>query len=152
MAERIIQHTYKLKGGEQEAVERSNPLLLRREPIVVYCKDGITRMKIGDGVHRYSELDWIGGVAVSGGNGSSNQDLNMILSQLSEMATKLKGIEEGATRVLVDKTNLDIDSDNAVSNRLVTQALNNMEQTMDSKVQTKVGEHLETAVLDGGQI
>ena len=61
MTETIIEHLYKLKGGEQEAVERNNPLLERREPIVVYCTDGITRMKIGDGVHRYNELEWIGG-------------------------------------------------------------------------------------------
>lgn len=61
MAETIIEHSYRLKGGEQEAVERNNPFLERREPIVVYCKDGVTRMKIGDGVHRYNELDWMGG-------------------------------------------------------------------------------------------
>ena len=61
MTETIIEHLYKLKGGEQEAVERNNPFLERREPIVVYFTDGITRMKIGDGIHRYNELEWIGG-------------------------------------------------------------------------------------------
>lgn len=59
MADQILEHVYKLKGGEEEAVERNNPFLERREPIVVYCKDGITRMKIGDGVHHYDELDWV---------------------------------------------------------------------------------------------
>ena len=59
MAEQILEHVYRLKGGEQEAVERNNPFLERREPIVVYCKDGITRMKIGDGIHKYNELDWV---------------------------------------------------------------------------------------------
>ena len=61
MAETIIEQVFRLKGGEEVAVEYQNPLLERREPIIVYCKDGITRMKIGDGVHRYNELDWIGG-------------------------------------------------------------------------------------------
>ena len=61
MATQVIEHTYHLKGGNEDAVNRANPLLDRREPIVVFCNDGITRMKIGDGVHRYNELDWIGG-------------------------------------------------------------------------------------------
>ena len=59
MAEQLLEHVYRLKGGEEEAVTRNNPFLERREPIVVYCRDGITRMKIGDGVHRYDELDWV---------------------------------------------------------------------------------------------
>lgn len=61
MADTVIQHTYKLKGGEQEAVERVDPFLERREPIVVFMKDGTTKMKIGDGEHRYSELPFVGG-------------------------------------------------------------------------------------------
>lgn len=61
MAETLIEHVYRLKGGEQVAVEYENPMLERREPIIVYCTDGITRMKIGDGVHRYNELKWVGG-------------------------------------------------------------------------------------------
>ena len=74
MAETVIQHTYKLKGGEQEAVERNNPMLERREPIVVYCTDGITRMKVGDGVHRYSELSWIGGESTDNNDGDEVLD------------------------------------------------------------------------------
>lgn len=61
MAEQVIQHTYKLKGGEQAAVESANPLLKRREPCVVYCTDGVTRLKIGDGVHHYLDLNWVAG-------------------------------------------------------------------------------------------
>lgn len=61
MAQVVIEHTYHLKGGDEAAVEKVNPLLDRREPIVVYCKDGKTRMKIGDGVHYYKDLDWVGG-------------------------------------------------------------------------------------------
>lgn len=74
MAETVIEHLYKLKGGEQEAVERNNPLLERREPIVVYCNDGITRMKIGDGVHRYNELSWIGGESTDNNDGDEVLD------------------------------------------------------------------------------
>ena len=74
MTETIIEHLYKLKGGEQEAVERNNPFLERREPIVVYCKDGITRMKIGDGVHKYNELSWIGGESTNNNDGDEVLD------------------------------------------------------------------------------
>lgn len=74
MTETIIEHLYKLKGGEQEAVERNNPLLERREPIVVYCTDGITRMKIGDGIHRYNELSWMGGESTNNNDGDEVLD------------------------------------------------------------------------------
>ena len=70
MAETVIEHVYRLKGGEQIAVEYENPMLERREPIVVFCTDGITRMKIGDGVHKYNELDW---VKVSDDNSSERE-------------------------------------------------------------------------------
>lgn len=64
MAQTLIEHIYHLKGGEQEAVEYQNPFLERREPIVVFCKDGITRLKVGDGEHNYNELDFITNVAI----------------------------------------------------------------------------------------
>jgi hypothetical protein len=53
-------HKYKLKRGQQEAVERVNPVLDAGEPLVVFCKDGKTRLKIGDGVTAYKDLDFIG--------------------------------------------------------------------------------------------
>lgn len=61
MATQIINHTYRLKRGQQDAVERVNPFLDSGEPIVVFCKDGRTRLKVGDGKHYYNELDFIGG-------------------------------------------------------------------------------------------
>ena len=61
MATQIINHTYRLKRGQQQAVERANPLLDSGEPIVVFCSDGKTRMTIGDGKHYYNELEFIGG-------------------------------------------------------------------------------------------
>ena len=59
MADKIIDHIYHLKGGDQSVLEVVNPQLDRREPIVVYCKDGKTRLKIGDGIHRYNDLKFI---------------------------------------------------------------------------------------------
>ena len=57
----LLDHTYRLKGGEEEAVIKNNPFLERREPCVVFCKDGSTKMKIGDGTHRFIDLPWCGG-------------------------------------------------------------------------------------------
>ena len=59
MAEINVPYIYRLKGGEQIAVEYQDPILDRREPVVVFCEDGSTKMKIGDGVHKYSELPFI---------------------------------------------------------------------------------------------
>jgi hypothetical protein len=56
----VANNTYKLKRGLQAAVERVNPILEAGEPITVFCNDGITRLKIGDGIHTYKELNFIG--------------------------------------------------------------------------------------------
>lgn len=55
-----VNHKFKLKRGQQEAVERVNPVLEAGEPIVVFCFDGKTRLKIGDGVTPYKDLNFIG--------------------------------------------------------------------------------------------
>jgi hypothetical protein len=61
MATQVINHTYKLKRGQQDAVDRANPFLEAGEPIVVFCNDGKTRLKIGDGKQLYDKLEFIGG-------------------------------------------------------------------------------------------
>ena len=184
MAETIIEHVYHLKGGVQEAVELENPILDRREPIIVYCTDGITRMKIGDGIHHYNELEWIGGGVSSNINimvdnrlsfESTNPVQNKIVTQAldskvdkevgkglstndftNEAQLKLNGIEEGATKVIVDNINLDENSGNAISNSLVARAITNINTTMVDKIEDKVNEHvnqvIENISLDGGQI
>ena len=42
-------------------LEERNPMLLYGEPIVAYFPDGNIKLKIGDGVHNYRELPFIGG-------------------------------------------------------------------------------------------
>lgn len=59
MAKAVIKHTYELKRGQEEALDRVNPLLLRGEPVVVYREDGTTNIKVGDGVHNYKDLPFI---------------------------------------------------------------------------------------------
>lgn len=61
MSTQVINHTYKLKRGQEDAVNRANPFLEAGEPIVVYCNDGKTRLKIGDGKQLYDKLEFIGG-------------------------------------------------------------------------------------------
>lgn len=55
-----ISHKFKLKRGQQEAIERVNPVLDAGEPIAVFCSDGKTRLKIGDGITPYIDLNFIG--------------------------------------------------------------------------------------------
>lgn len=55
-----VNHKFKLKRGQQEAVERANPILEAGEPLAVFCKDGKTRLKIGDGLTTYKDLNFIG--------------------------------------------------------------------------------------------
>lgn len=62
MATKILSITYQLKRGEQSAIEAKNPVLAKGEPIVIWCDDGITRLKIGDGNTPYEQLNYIGDV------------------------------------------------------------------------------------------
>ena len=55
-----VNHKFKLKRGQQEAVEHTNPILEAGEPLAVFCSDGKTRLKIGDGVTSYKDLNFIG--------------------------------------------------------------------------------------------
>lgn len=191
MATTVVNHTYKLKRGKEDAVNRANPLLLAGEPIVVYCNDGKTRLKIGDGKHYYSELLFIGGTGSGGSDiavdnklslDSTNPVMNKVITNElynkvdkvpgKDLSTndfsdaeraKLENIEEGATRVLIDTTHLDATSGNAISNSLVTQALNvvdtkvtQIEESIEEVVEEKVSQVVEEVVqemsLDGGEI
>ena len=58
--ETIIQHQYRLKGGAEETLKQKNIFLERREPCVVFCADGHTRLKIGDGKLHYKDLPFVG--------------------------------------------------------------------------------------------
>ena len=57
----LVNQKFKFKRGQQLAIERVNPLLDAGEPLVVFCLDGKTRLKIGDGVTYYKDLAFIGG-------------------------------------------------------------------------------------------
>ena len=56
----VVNHVYRLLRGKKDSVEEVNPLLERGEPIVVFFDDKSTRMKIGDGINRYSDLPFLG--------------------------------------------------------------------------------------------
>ena len=57
----VVSHVYQLKRGKVDILEERNPMLLYGEPIVAYFPDGNIKLKIGDGVHNYRELPFIGG-------------------------------------------------------------------------------------------
>lgn len=56
----LTNHKLKFKRGQQRALERVNPILEAGEPLAVFCNDGKTRLKIGDGFTTYLDLDFIG--------------------------------------------------------------------------------------------
>ena len=58
MADQVIKHLYTLKRGEEEALNRVNPLLERGEPIVVFSGDAV-KLKVGDGNHLYNDLPFV---------------------------------------------------------------------------------------------
>lgn len=55
----IVKHTYKLKRGKETDLKQLNPLLLRGEPLTVFCNDGNIRLKIGNGTDYYNDLPFI---------------------------------------------------------------------------------------------
>lgn len=174
MAQTVIEHVYHLKGGAQLALEHENPLLDRREPVVVFCQDGIVRLKIGDGQTRYNDLPYVGGD--DRGNiqivvddhldiESSNPVMNKVITQElynkvsvqpgKRLSTndyteadrrKLLGIEAGATKTIVDIEALDKDSNNPVANWIVAQAIENVTKRIET-VGTRI-EDVETTVSD----
>lgn len=60
MPDIYTKHTYKLKSGKENNISNNLPLL-QGEPIVVLGNDGKVRLKIGDGVRPYGQLNYIGG-------------------------------------------------------------------------------------------
>ena len=60
MATQVQKITYQLRRGSQAVFESKNPILAAGEPVVVWCNDGIVRLKIGDGETPYNKLNYIG--------------------------------------------------------------------------------------------
>ena len=56
----LMNPKFRLKRGQQLVIERRNPVLEAGEPLAVFCTDGKTRLKIGDGKTPYNELNFIG--------------------------------------------------------------------------------------------
>ena len=98
MATKIVSITYQLKRGLQSVIEAKNPILAEGEPIVIFCNDGSTKLKIGDGKTPYVELDYISGTI------TQNPDSGEIV------------------QIEIDST-LSEDSTNPVENRIITKAL-----------------------------
>lgn len=118
MATKIVQITYQLKRGPQSVIESKNPILAEGEPIVIFCDDGSTRLKIGDGETPYLELAYVGGTI--------NEDS-----------------DGGVVSIEVDDT-LSIYSENPVQNKIITKALNDLTNKFETKVDKVNGKGLST--------
>ena len=95
MARTVVRDTYKLKRGKQAAVEKANPLLSAGEPIVVYCEDGKTRMKIGDGFSTWDQLPYVD---------SSQTNVLEVIPQLKEDGETVETHAEAIARVAMGKS------------------------------------------------
>ena len=118
MATKIVQITYQLKRGPQSVIEAKNPILAEGEPIVIFCEDGSTKLKIGDGQTPYLELDYVGGTI----NEDSDGDV---------------------VSIEIDDT-LSVYSENPVQNKIVTKALNDLTDKLSDKVDKVKGKGLST--------
>lgn len=118
MATKIVQITYQLKRGPQSVIEAKNPILAEGEPIVIFCEDGSTKLKIGDGQTPYLELDYIGGTINEDSDGE-------------------------VVSIEVDDT-LSIYSENPVQNKVITKAINDLTDKLDNKVEKEKGKGLST--------
>lgn len=118
MATKIVQITYQLKRGSQSVIEAKNPILAEGEPIVIFCEDGSTKLKIGDGQTPYLELDYVGGTI----NEDSDGDV---------------------VSIEIDDT-LSVYSENPVQNKIVTKALNDLTDKLGDKVDKVKGKGLST--------
>ena len=108
MATKIISITYQLKRGLQSVIEAKNPILAEGEPIVIFCNDGSTKLKIGDGKTPYSELTYVGGTI------TQDPDSGEIV------------------QIEIDST-LSEDSTNPVENRIITKALKDKVDKIEGK-------------------
>lgn len=100
MATKIVQITYQLKRGPQSVIEAKNPILAEGEPIVIFCEDGSTKLKIGDGRTPYLELDYVGGTINEDSDGDVvSIEIDDVLSVYSENPVQNKVI----TKALADK-------------------------------------------------
>ena len=168
MATKIISMTYQLKRGTESAIETKNPILASGEPIIVFCPDNTTKLKVGDGTKPYKDLPFVGGTVSYDANGnitniaidselsteSSNPVQNKVITKaLDNKVDKVdgKGLStndfsdadkvklDTLKAITVDDT-LNINSFNTVTNNAITNAFNNMNHRID---------HL---ILDGGEI
>jgi hypothetical protein len=107
MATKVVSITYQLKRGLQSVIEAKNPILAEGEPIVVFCDDGSTKIKIGGGKTPYMNLDYIGGTVTQDSDG------------------EIVSIEVDA--------DLSLYSTNPVQNKVITAALNDKVNKIEGK-------------------
>ena len=105
MATKIISMTYQLKRGAEAAIEAANPILASGEPIIVFCPNNVTKIKVGDGSTPYRLLPFVGGTVSYDGDGD-------------------------IVNVVVD-SELSLTSTNPVQNKIITKALNDKANKSD---------------------
>lgn len=72
---KVYKTTFKLRRGSSEAWEKNNPILAKGEPGFVTDKN---KLKIGDGIKTWKELEYIGGTSGGVFNAKTHYDFPSI--------------------------------------------------------------------------
>lgn len=81
MSTQLVNHIYRLKRGTEEAIFEANPILGPGEPVAVFCDNGVTRLKIGDGKRTYTDLPFI--------NQENDESLRLLLQEVSSLRKEI---------------------------------------------------------------
>lgn len=108
MASKTINHIYKFKRGKEGALFRNNPVLLSGEPIAVFCSDGKTRLKIGDGTTAYNDLQFV--------DSDASDKVNEILDIVNNFSSNGSG--ESSFVFKLSATEVEETSGNTLSSRI----------------------------------
>ena len=162
----IVNHTYKLKRGKETDLEQLNPLLLRGEPLTVFCNDGDIRLKIGNGTDHYNDLPFVGGENMGDVDsegisllthilkqGVYNSDVSEAIKRLARSNVIVRGGDgDGGTEFnIIEEVNpqeshLTEDIYNAPAiDKVLTSLFNHLQTTLDEKQEELIsGENIKT--------
>lgn len=142
MSEKTIQSRVVNKHDTAVNWAKATTFVPKQGEIIVYDKDSTynyERFKIGDGVTNVNSLPFADDTKVDkvSGKGLSTNDYT------TAEKNKLAGIATGATKVIVDSS-LSTTSTNPVQNKLVTTAINNLNDLVGD---TSVADQISSAVM-----
>ena len=111
MATKIVSITYQLKRGLQSVIEAKNPILAEGEPIVIFCNDGSTKLKIGEGKSS-TYLEYV--LVDDEGNEVEFELLDVIEYENEEYVLLIENNEDAEGVIILKIESLDDETENYV--------------------------------------